>query len=118
MPLVKQNSSLFLNKYNFFPKAQVFIFMTSTYGEGDAPSNADQFAYKFKKYKQLKTIEYTVLGFGSKSYPKFCSFAEDINSLLSQEDNYSELYPFFKINNQDANEYSSWEKKLISRFNS
>ena len=107
-----------LNKYNFFPKAQVFIFMTSTYGEGDAPSNADQFAYKFKKYKQLKTIEYTVLGFGSKSYPKFCSFAEDINSLLSQEDNYSELYPFFKINNQDANEYSSWEKKLISRFNS
>ena len=29
--------------------------MTSTYGEGDAPSNADQFAYKFKKYKQLKT---------------------------------------------------------------
>ena len=107
-----------LNKYKFFPKAQVFIFMTSTYGEGDAPSNADQFAYKFKKYKQLKTIEYTVLGFGSKSYPKFCSFAEDINSLLSQEENYSELYPFFKINNQDANEYLSWEKKLISRFNS
>jgi sulfite reductase (NADPH) flavoprotein alpha-component len=105
-----------LNKYKFFPKAQVFIFMTSTYGEGDAPSNADQFAYKFKKYKQLKTIEYTVLGFGSKSYPKFCSFAEDINSLLSQEESYSELYPFFKINNQDANEYLSWEKKLISRF--
>ena len=90
--------------------------MTSTYGEGDAPSNADQFVYKFKKYKQLKTIEYTVLGFGSKSYPKFCSFAEDINSLLSQENNYSELYPFFKINNQDANEYLSWEKKIISRF--
>ena len=66
----------------------------------------------------IRDREYAVLGIGSKSYPKFCRFAEDINSLLSQEDNYSELYPFFKINNQDANEYLSWEKKLISRFNS
>ncbi len=107
-----------LNNYKIFPNAEKIIVMTSTYGDGEAPSNANRFELQFQKYKQLKSINYTVLGFGSKSYPKFCGFAEVINSLLSKEKGYSELYPFFKINNQDLNEYLYWEKRLIKRFNS
>lgn len=105
-----------MNNYRNFPKAEKFIVLTSTYGDGEAPSNANLFENKFKNYKQLKSIDYAVLGFGSKSYPKYCRFADVVNSLLSQEDGYSELYPIFKINNQDHNEYLSWEKKLINRF--
>ena len=107
-----------LNKYKAFPNAEKFIIMTSTYGEGEPPSNANLFELKFKKHKQDKSIDYAVLGFGSKSYPEFCKFAEIINSSVSREKNYSELYPLFKINNQNMSDYLNWEEKICARINS
>ena len=107
-----------LNKYKAFPNAEKFIIMTSTYGEGEPPSNANLFELKFKKHKQDKSIDYAVLGFGSKSYPEFCKFAEIINSAVSREKNYFELYPLFKINNQNMSDYLNWEEKICARINS
>ncbi|MGB2245009.1 MAG: flavodoxin domain-containing protein [Flavobacteriaceae bacterium] len=75
--------------------------MTSTYGDGEAPSNATGFAKRFKKQIPEKKIKYAVLGFGSKSYLKFCQFAENIDDLLYNNPRYQQLVPLFKINNQN-----------------
>ena len=105
-----------LNNYRIFPEVEKFIVLTSTYGDGESPSNANLFKTLFKKHKQVNAIDYAVLGFGSKDYPKFCRFAEVVDTLFNQEKGFTELYPLFKINEQNIDQYLSWENKLLSRI--
>lgn len=105
-----------LNNYRIFPEVEKFIVLTSTYGDGESPSNANLFKTLFKKHKQVNAIDYAVLGFGSKDYPKFCRFAEVVDTLFYQEKGFTELYPLFKINEQNIDKYLSWENKLLSRI--
>lgn len=73
-----------LNKYQVFTNAQHFIIFAATYGLGDATTNASNFIKLLDKYSQVNNVKFSVLGFGSKSYPDFCKFAFDIYQKLSQ----------------------------------
>ena len=55
-------------------------------------------------------IDYSILGFGSKSYPKYCQFAITLETLFKKNLNFNELTPLFKINNQSETDYLIWEK--------
>lgn len=117
--LRKENHSVgltSLNNFGIFPKAKSILILTATYGDGEAPSNADRFEKIFNSNAQPHTINFSILGFGSKSYPKFCQFAITLQSLLEKQDNFLNLMPLFKINNQSEIDYCSWESMVINKL--
>lgn len=100
-----------LNEYRKYPKAKEFIVFTSTFGKGEAPSNANQFISLFKKTTQnQKNILYSIIGFGSTHYPDFCQFAIDVENLFKQNTNFIEKMPLCKINQQSKKELHEWLK--------
>lgn len=103
-----------MNRFRLQKNTQTVIVLTATYGQGEAPANAERFVSLFKHQVVKETIDFAVLGFGSKSYPKFCQFALEVNDLFDQHPNYNSLMPLFKINNQEESAYRQWEALLIN----
>ena len=97
-----------LNSYKIYNQAETFIILTSTYGEGDPPSNANNFMSRFKKFNQPNKINYSIIGFGSLKYPKFCSFAVNVDSMIRPLDNFEEILPLMKINRRSIAEFNKW----------
>ena len=97
-----------LNSYKIYNQAETFIILTSTYGEGDPPSNANNFVSRFKKFNQPNKINYSIIGFGSLKYPKFCAFAVTVDSMIRPLNNFEEIVPLMKINRRSVAEFNKW----------
>ena len=91
-----------------YNQAETFIILTSTYGEGDPPSNANNFISRFKKFNQPNKINYSIIGFGSLKYPKFCAFAINIDRMIRPLNNFEEIVPLMKINRRSVAEFNKW----------
>jgi sulfite reductase (NADPH) flavoprotein alpha-component len=102
-----------LNQYREFKRAKHLIVMTSTYGEGDAPTNANKFLDRLKTVKQEQNFSFSVVGFGSLAYPDFCKFAFTVNDAL-KNDHKTELIPLFTINDKSLNSFEQWLNKWSS----
>jgi len=99
-----------LNKFTAYPKAEHIVVFTSTHGLGDAPSNGTQFKTLIEKQNQDQNINFSVVGFGSKSYPDFCQFAIEIDQLLGKQ-NWADRYLDLKtVNDKSAVEFVEWVK--------
>lgn len=99
-----------LNSYTIFPKATHIIVFSSTHGLGDAPSNGSKFISLLKKHTQLQKINYSVVGFGSKSYPDFCGFALEIDKHLESQNWAERLLEIQTVNDKSAEEFVDWIK--------
>ena len=99
-----------LNSYKIYNQAETLIILTSTYGEGDPPSNANDFVSRFKKFNQLNKIKYSIIGFGSLKYPKFCAFATKIDRMIRPLDNFEKIVPLMKVNRRSVEEFNKWIK--------
>ena len=97
-----------LNDYTPFPAARHIIVLTATYGLGDAPTNAADFETALAKYPQTNPIDFSVVGFGSHSYPDFCKFAFEVNNLLSRQSWASPLLEIHTVNDKSPEEFSLW----------
>lgn len=97
-----------LNDYTVFPKASHIIVMTATYGLGDAPTNAGRFAFLLAKYPQEQPVQFSVLGFGSHSYPDFCKFAFEIDNLLSKEKWAVPMLEIHTVHDKSPQEFGEW----------
>ncbi|HMM01913.1 MULTISPECIES: PepSY domain-containing protein [unclassified Dysgonomonas] len=100
----------YLNQYQEFPKAKHLLIFTSTYGQGDTPANAQKFEFLLNKYPQKQNIQFSVVGFGSKKYKKFCGFAEKVDTLLGSQPQFFRFVDIFMINNRSVEEFGKWEK--------
>lgn len=100
----------YLNQYQEFPRAKHLLVFTSTYGQGDAPANAVKFETLLKKHRQRQNIQFSVVGFGSKKYKKFCGFAEKVDALLDSQSQFTRFVDIFMINNRSVEEFGKWEK--------
>ncbi|XP_063002916.1 nitric oxide synthase, inducible [Elgaria multicarinata webbii] len=66
-------------------KETLFLVVTSTFGNGDSPSNGKSLQNSLLTMKQLSNkFRYGVFGLGSTMYPEFCAFARAINHKLAQ----------------------------------
>ena len=101
-----------LNNYTTFATAKHIIILTSTYGDGEPPTNARKFEAVFPKIEQPHQIQYAVVGFGSLDYPDFCKFALKLDALLQINDGFQPLLPLCKINNADVNLFKDWSQTL------
>ncbi len=117
--LIKANKSVFaseLNSYDTYENAKNIIIFTATYGEGDAPANAQKFIQRMNTIEPINKLNYSVIGFGSKAYPEFCKYAIEVNENLQNHHKFTPTIPLFKINNQEINSFNKWVAKW-SHFN-
>lgn len=120
--LIQHGEKVFLtdlSNYNLFPCASHLIIMTSTYGQGDAPSNAKKFAEKLKQKPQQQSLQYSIVGFGSRSYAHFCKFAYDIEAWLQSTTWAKPITPVYTINDKSPQDFSTWlaEWKKLTGIN-
>lgn len=97
-----------LNNYTTYKNAKHLVVFTATYGDGDAPKDAKNFERLLDTIKQEQTIKFTVLGFGSLLYPKYCQYAVAVNQWLQKHPGFIQHLPLFKINNQSLQAFKTW----------
>nr|WP_199001121.1 PepSY domain-containing protein [Flavobacterium sp. ASV13] len=99
-----------LNSFSVYPKAEHIIVFSSTHGLGDAPSNGTKFKALLQKQNQEQKIKFSVVGFGSKSYPDFCQFAIEIDQLLEAQNWAERFLDLQTVNDKSAVEFVDWIK--------
>ncbi|HAT3991622.1 TPA: FAD-binding oxidoreductase [Elizabethkingia anophelis] len=100
-----------LNQYKVFPKAQHILVFTSTYGLGDAPTNAKHFKNLLAKFPQNQKVKYSVVGFGSKAYDDFCGYAIEIDQLLGEQNWAEPQLALHTVNDRSTTEFAEWAKQ-------
>ena len=105
------------NTYSVFAKAKHLIILTSTYGEGEPPTNARKFETLFPTIQQPHKISYSIVGFGSLEYPDYCRFAIKVDARLQAHPDFQPLLPLYKINNADAADFEKWVNQLSTQLN-
>ncbi|XP_051014042.1 LOW QUALITY PROTEIN: nitric oxide synthase, inducible [Acomys russatus] len=71
-------------KASSLQEEQLLLVVTSTFGNGDCPSNGQTLKKSLFMLRELThTFRYAVFGLGSSMYPQFCAFAHDIDQKLS-----------------------------------
>ncbi|MFC5049517.1 sulfite reductase subunit alpha [Rubritalea spongiae] len=91
------------------------IIITSTYGEGEPPDNAQQF-YEFvhsDKAPKLENLKYSVLSLGDSSYPDFCKCGIDFDLRLSQL-GAQPLIPRVDMDVDFDDDYAQWSNDLLA----
>ncbi|RZJ19534.1 MAG: FAD-binding oxidoreductase, partial [Acinetobacter sp.] len=109
--LIKAGQKCFiteLNNYTVYPKAEHLIVFTATYGLGDAPTNAGKFLELLKKHPQPNKVDFSVIGFGSKSYPDFCKYAYEVNNALSLQEWATSAIEIHTVNDRSPEEFAHW----------
>jgi sulfite reductase (NADPH) flavoprotein alpha-component len=109
--IIKNGQSSFiteLNSYKTFPSAENIVVITATYGLGNPPSNAAQFADRLKRFPQGKQVGFSVVGFGSHAYPDFCKFAFEVNNMLSAQTWARPLVEVHTVNDRSPSEFALW----------
>lgn len=101
---------------NRYAKARRLLILTSTYGDGDAPSSANQFLHKLAKLPALPALPWAVLGFGDRQFCNFCAFADQVTRQL-QERHWPQLLATGYIDRQSGSSFEHWGEALGSAIN-
>lgn len=98
-----------------YRKAQRVFILTSTYGDGSAPQSANQFFARLDNVADGRRLDFAVLGFGDRQFPKFCQFAKDTqNALLAR--GWHQLMELETIDRQSAQEFARWGQSVGKLF--
>jgi len=97
-----------LNDYKVYPKAEHILIFAATYGQGDAPTNASKFKSLLQKHKQLSTVDFSVVAFGSHAYPDFCKFGYEVNNALSHEAWAKPSLEIHTVNDRSPEDFMRW----------
>lgn len=100
-----------MNLYKTYPEAKHLLIFTSTYGLGDAPSNATKFDELLAKFSQQHDINYSIVGFGSKVYADFCAYAQHVEHLLEKQPWAKKLVDLHTVNDRSTAEFVAWAQQ-------
>ncbi|MEN0046095.1 MAG: PepSY domain-containing protein [Bacteroidota bacterium] len=112
--LLKLNQKVFideLNNFKAYEKMKDLVVMTSTYGIGEPPANANQFLPRLETTPVKQNTSYSVVGFGSLSYPDFCQYALDVDTALAQQATFQQIDEPFLIHNKSYTSFKTWAEK-------
>jgi sulfite reductase (NADPH) flavoprotein alpha-component len=87
--------------------ARLAFVLTATYGDGGAPSSADQFLARLSRCPPDPATRYAVLGFGDSQFGKFCQFAKDVDAAF-REHGCRRALGLATINRQSSQEFARW----------
>jgi sulfite reductase (NADPH) flavoprotein alpha-component len=97
-----------LNNYQLFSEAEHLLVLTATYGLGEAPTNANKFAALLSKYHQKQTIQFAVLGFGSRIYAEYCKYAYDAHALIASQAWAAPMLDVYTVNDKSPDQFKVW----------
>ncbi|MAW65345.1 MAG: hypothetical protein CMD18_04025 [Flavobacteriales bacterium] len=97
-----------LDNYSSYENATHLIIFTSTYGVGGPPNNANYFEDLIKEKDAINPLKFSVVAFGSTSFPEFCQFGVDVDRWLESTHNLERFLPLVRINDQSASDIRSW----------
>ena len=91
------------------PKADRFLILAATYGEGDAPASAKGFLDRLTR--MAPTAPLAVLGFGDRSFPAFCAFAAEVEA-AARAKGWATLLPLDTVDRQSPQDFARWGRAL------
>lgn len=94
-----------------YRKAERFIVLAATYGEGDAPASARGFLENLAGLSTAPAAPLAVLGFGDRSFPTYCAFAEAV-AQIAQANGWATLVPFDTVDRQSPQGFAFWGRSL------
>ena len=92
-------------------KAQRFVILAATYGDGDAPETAKGFLDRLKALGTAPAAPIAVLGFGDRSYPEYCGYAQRVAEMAKTR-GWNMLLPFDTIDRQSPQDFARWGRLL------
>lgn len=93
-----------------FPRAQRYLMLAATYGEGAAPASAAGFLDRLRALP-TPAAPLAVLGFGDRSFPAYCAFAAAV-AAAARERGWPELLSFDTIDRQSPQDFARWGRRL------
>jgi flavodoxin len=88
-------------------RAERIIVLAATYGDGDAPASAKGFLDRLSTLDRTPDAAMAVLGFGDRSFPAYCAFAQDV-AAAAEAKGWAELLPFDTIDRQSPQDFARW----------
>jgi len=100
-----------MNSVRAYPAAERLIVLTSTYGDGTAPASAKHFLANLDKVWASPAPAVAVLGFGDRSFPNYCAFAEAAEAALVSR-GATQLVELTTIDRQSSQDFARWSSRL------
>lgn len=94
-----------------WPKARRILLLAATYGAGEAPASAGGFLERLAALPKAPDVPVAILGFGDRSFPHFCSYAEDIAAAATQK-GWLQLLPIEWVDRQSPQDFARWGRNL------
>ena len=94
-----------------YTRAERFLILAATYGDGDAPASGKGFLAHLAKMTTVPAAPVAVLGFGDRNYPAFCAFAEAIDAAASGS-GWVRLLPMDRVDRQSPQDFARWSRTL------
>ena len=94
-----------------FPQAARYIVLAATYGEGCAPASAKGFLDRVGRLDPAPAAPLAVLGFGDRSFPAYCAYAEDV-AVAAKAIGWAQLVPLDSIDRQSPQDFARWGRSL------
>jgi sulfite reductase (NADPH) flavoprotein alpha-component len=93
------------------------LLITSTYGEGDPPDNAQALhsALMAETAPRLEAMKFSVLGLGDSSYPDFCQCSKEFNARLEALGAKS-IAPMVEVDGDPDKDFPLWLDSVQSAF--
>lgn len=91
---------------------RTLLIITSTWGDGDPPSNAAELHYRLSKNeRRFEKLSYAVFGIGMASFEHFCRAGEDFDDFLNQA-GAKRLLPLTKSDDNGEHDLENWLLRL------
>ena len=84
------------------------LILASTHGDGDAPASATSF---LRRLPHATPIPVAVLGFGDRSFPRFCGYAAEVDAALRGL-GWPKIADLRLIDRQSAQDFAEWGAML------
>lgn len=92
-----------------YRRAARVVVMTATWGEGDAPASAKGALERVANSAPLTGVPMVVLGFGDRSFPRFCAYAEAVEA-TAKTAGWTLPMPLDRIDRQSSQAFARWSR--------
>jgi sulfite reductase (NADPH) flavoprotein alpha-component len=92
-----------------YKHAKRIVVMTATWGDGDAPTSAKGALERLAKDGPLAGVPLVVLGFGDRSFPAFCAYAEALEA-TAKAAGWDMPMPLDRIDRQSPQAFARWSR--------
>lgn len=94
-----------------YARAQRFLILAATYGDGAAPASAKGFLDRLVALRAMPAAPVAVLGFGDRSFPAYCAFARAVADQATAR-GWPMLLPFDTVDRQSPQDFARWGRAL------